>query len=278
MRVIAERWSYGYRPRLHEIDMAPLVLQLQERTRSRDWQLHLKRLMLRAAEALARNGGAAAIVTGDAIGQVSSQTLQNLAVVGQAVALPVLRPLLGFNKEEILALARRAGVYELAAVVGEHCALVPRRPATRARLDGILAGEAALDLTALRSAIMNRVSYDLRSLAEETLAPPALEVDHIPAGATVLDLRTAEAFHAWHYPGSLHLEFPQAAAAYPSFGRDRPYLLVCEVGLKSAHLAERMQQAGLAAFHLKGGTKALMRLAEERSEPDGLLAPAMRET
>src|SRR5206468_4127249 len=152
-----------------EIDFAPLARQLQERTPSRDWQLHLKRLMLRAADALARNGGAVGIVTGDAIGQVSSQTLQNLAVVSQAVTTPVLRPLLGFNKEEILALARRAGVYELAAAVGEFCALASRRPATRARLDTILAGEAALDPAALKSAILHRVSYDLRGLAEESL-------------------------------------------------------------------------------------------------------------
>jgi thiamine biosynthesis protein ThiI len=274
MRVIAERWSYGYRPRLHEIDFRPLAAQLQERTRSRDWQLHLKRLMLRSADALARNGGAAGIVTGDAIGQVSSQTLQNLAVVSQAVTTPILRPLLGFNKEEILALARRAGVYELAAAVGEFCALVPRRPATRARLDSILAGEAALDPTALRAAVRDRTRYDLRSLTEESLAPPALEVDRIPEGSTVLDLRSAAAFDAWHYPGSLHLDFPRAVAAYPSFGRDRTYLLVCEVGLKSAHLAERMQQAGLAAFHLKGGTEVLMRLAEAAPT---LLAPAVRE-
>jgi len=274
MRAIAERWSYGYRPRLHEIDLAPLARQLQERTRSRDWQIHLKRLMLRAAEAVARNGGASGIVTGDAIGQVSSQTLQNLAVVGQATTLAVFRPLLGFNKEEIVALARRAGIYELAAAVGEFCDLAPRRPATRARLETILAGEAALDLTALKEAILHRASYDLRSLPEESLLPPAIETDRIPEGATVLDLRSAEAFRAWHYPGSLHLDFPRAVEAFPSFVRDRPYLLVCEVGLKSADLAERMQQAGFAAFHLKGGTRALMRLAEV--EP-ALLAPALRD-
>jgi len=262
MQVIAERWSYGYRPRLHEIDLRPLVEQIQERTRTRDWQIHLKRSMLRAAEAVARHGGAAGIVTGDAIGQVSSQTLQNLAVVSQAVATPILRPLVGFNKEEILVLARRIGIYELAAAVGEFCALTPRRPATRSRLAPILADEADLDVTALKAAIVARVSHDLRSLPAESLSPSAIEVDHVPDGATVLDLRPAEAFQAWHYPGSLRLDFSQAVAAYPSFGRDRTYLLVCEVGLKSAHLAEHMQQAGFAAYHLKGGTKVLMRLVD----------------
>jgi len=278
MRVIAQLWSYGYRPRLYEVDLRPLVEQLRERTRTRDWQVLLKRLMLRAAEAVARHGAAAGIVTGDAIGQVSSQTLQNLAVVSQAVTTPILRPLLGFNKEEILALARRAGVYELAAAVGEFCALTPRRPATRARLQTIVADEAALDLQALKTALDARVAYDLRGLAEESLSPPAIAVERIPAGATVLDLRSADAFRAWHYPGSLHLEFPQAVAAYAAFGSDRTYLLVCEVGLKSAHLAERMREAGLDAFHLQGGMRVLKRLAEERGELDpSRLAPAAHE-
>ncbi len=267
MRVIAERWSYGYRPRLHEIDLRPLAAELQERTPPRDWQLHLKRQMLRAAQAVVRADGAAAIVTGDAIGQVSSQTLQNLAVVSEAVSVPILRPLLGFNKEEILALARRAGVYELAAAVGEFCALAPRRPATRAPLATIRAGDALLDPAALREAVARRVTHDLRGLPAASLAAPPLAVDRIPAGATILDLRSAEAFAAWHYPGSLRLDFPQAVAAYPSFGRGLTYLLVCEMGWKSADLAERMQQAGLAAFHLKGGAGALMRLAAEPPAP-----------
>ncbi|HEV7518339.1 MAG TPA: THUMP domain-containing protein, partial [Thermoanaerobaculia bacterium] len=279
MRVIARRWSYGSRPRLHEVDLRPVVAELTEKTSPRYWQILLKRLMLHAAETIARQGGAAGIVTGDAIGQVSSQTVQNLAVISQAARLPILRPLLGFNKEEILALARQIGIYDAAAEVAEYCGLQGRRPATRASLDAVLADEAKLEPDGWRAAVAARTVHDLRALppAGLTLPPVEIEVDGIPPGATVLDLRSGTAFLAWHYPEALHLELPNALAAYSSFDRDRTYVLVCEVGLKSAHLAERMQAAGFRAYHLKGGARALLRLAErEGLLAPGLLAPAVR--
>jgi len=278
MKVLAERWSHGYRPRFHEVDLRPLVAELQEKSPGRNAQVLLKRRMLQVAAAVARHGGAAGIVTGDAIGQVSSQTLSNIAVISQAVRLPVLRPLLGFNKEEILALARQIGVYELAAAVAEYCALETQRPATRANLGEVLAEEARTDEAILAAAIDGRASVDLKSLEAESLAPSWIEIDAVPPGATVLDLRSAAAYLSWHAADALHLEFPRAVAAYRSFDRDQTYVLVCEVGLKSAHLAERMQAAGFRAYNLKGGVRSLMRAAErERRLDPALLAPAVRE-
>jgi len=276
MREIASGWSHGSRPRLHEIDFRPLVAELQEKTASRYWQLVLKRRMLQAAEIVARQGGAAGIVTGDAIGQVSSQTVQNLAVLSQAARLPILRPLLGFNKEEIVALARRIGIHDAAAEVPEFCGLQGRRPATRASLDTVLREEAKLDPTAVRAAVSARILHPLHDREPALAALPA-EVESLPPGATLLDLRSGSAFLAWHFPGSLHLEFAQAVAAFPSFGREKTYVLVCEVGLKSAYLAERMQAAGFAAYHFKGGARALLRFAErEGFVAPHLLAPAVR--
>ncbi len=236
----------------------------------------LKRLILRAGAMVAHRGGRFGIVTGDAIGQVSSQTLQNLAVISQAVPeVLVLRPLLGFNKEEIMDLARRIGIYELSAAVSEYCDLAPPKPTTRAALQDVLNDEAALDLGRLGELIDVRRGTHLRSFDPESVEIVP-EVDRIPAGATVIDLRTANDFRGWHYPGALHLDLPHALAAYPSFDRGRPYVLVCEVGLKSAHLAEKMREAGFEAFQFKGGLKGLMELAgEERAA--ALLAPAVRD-
>jgi thiamine biosynthesis protein ThiI len=282
MKVIADRWSHGYRPRLWEIDFAPLVAELREKASPQNWQIVLKRLMLRAGAAVAHRGGRLGLVTGDAMGQVSSQTLQNLAVVSQAAtSLPVLRPLLGFNKEEIVALSRRIGVHDLAAAVGEYCDLVPRRPATRAILKDVLRDEERMnpDLEGRLGELIDvRRSYDLRGLAPEALAPSGLEVDRVPPGATLIDLRSAAAFKAWHYREALLLDFPRALEAYGSFARDRAYVLVCEVGLKSAHLAERMREAGFEAWNFRGGIKELMALAEREKDLDpALLAPAVRD-
>jgi thiamine biosynthesis protein ThiI len=278
MKVIADLWSYGYKPRLYEIDFQPVAAELKEKTRGQNWQIILKRQMVRAAALLARRLRRLGIVTGEAVGQVSSQTLQNLGVISQvSPEIPVLRPLLGFNKEEILAVARRAGLYELASAVGEYCDMVARYPTTHAYLPQVLKDEAALDPKLLLGLVAARATHRLRDLSAESLGPSTLETGSIPEGATVLDLRSLPAWKAWHWEGSLHLDFPRALEAWPSFDRERPYVLVCEVGLKSAHLAEKMQQAGFRAWHFSGGIKDLIALAEKEKKVDlSLLAPAVR--
>jgi thiamine biosynthesis protein ThiI len=284
MKRIAERWSYGTSPRLHEVDLSPLVPELRAKVRPTNWQIVLKRLILRAGAAVAHRGGRLGVVTGDAIGQVSSQTLQNLAVISQASpAVPVLRPLLGFNKEEIMDLARRIGIYELSAAVAEYCDLMPVKPATRATLRDVLRDEAAFGMDRMdriETLVDARDVLDLRRVDLESFDPRLPEVDRVPPGATVIDLRSGPAFRSWHWPGALHLDLPQALAAYRSFARDRSYVLVCEVGLKSAHLAEKMREAGFEAFQLKGGIRGLMAQAgreEEEGLAAALLAPAVRE-
>jgi thiamine biosynthesis protein ThiI len=279
MKSIAERWSYGSAPRLHEVDLAPLVADLRQKVQPQNWQVVLKRLIVRAGAAVAHRGGRLAVITGDAIGQVSSQTLQNLAVITQASpAIPVLRPLLGFNKEEIMELARRIGIYELSAAVAEYCDLMSPKPATRAALRDVLRDEAAVDLDRLDRLVDARHVFDLREVDPGSLDARIPEVDQVPADATVIDLRSANAYRSWHWPGALHLDLPRALAAYPSFARGCRYVLVCEVGLKSAHLAEKMREAGFEAFQFRDGIKGLMALAErEAGLAAALLAPAVRD-
>lgn len=262
MKVIADRWSYGSRPRLHAVDFSAVSRELQSRTEPRYWQVLLKRLMLRAAQGIAEQRRANAIVTGEALGQVSSQTLVNLRAISDAVALPILRPLVGSNKEEIIALARRIGTAELSAVVGEYCSLVPRKPATAARLEVVREQEARMDPAVLERAVASRQVLDLRELDPEAAVLPELEIDEVPADACVIDLRGRAEYRTWHYPGALHLDFPRAVEAYPSFSKESTYVLYCDYGLKSAHLAELMRRTNLRAYHFRGGTAALRRWAE----------------
>jgi len=261
MKVIAERWSYGDRPRLHALDFRPVVQELMERSEPRLWQILLKREMLRAAEAVARAVRGQAIVTGEALGQVSSQTLANLAVISEATSLPIFRPLIGFHKDEIIALANRIGTGPLSAAVGEYCAIVPRRPATAARLADVLRQEERRDGAALEHALKTSLRVDLRSFDPDRELLGDLSVDALPPGAVLLDLRSREEFSAWHPEGALRLDFPDALRAYPSFAREREYVVYCAYGLKSAHLAERMREAGFHAHHFRGGSRALRRAA-----------------
>jgi len=261
MKVVADRWSYGTRPRLHAIDFQPLAEELQAKTNPRYWQVLLKRQMLRAAEAVARERRALAIVTGDALGQVSSQTLANLAAISGATSLPILRPVVGLNKDEILEIARRIGTFELSSVVGEYCALVPVRPATEARVEAIEAEEAKLDRTHLEAAIAARRVIDLRSVDPESFGLAGLETDTIPPGSTVLDLRSRAQFDAWHWPDALWLEFAHALTLVPKLPQEKRYVAYCEFGLKSAHVAELMRKHGLDAVHVRGGLRRVSDLA-----------------
>jgi thiamine biosynthesis protein ThiI len=113
-----------------------------------------RRMMMRIAEAIAREFASHALVTGDAVGQVASQTIDNLAVVGSVVTLPVLRPLIGMDKEEITADAIRLGTYETSIVSDEDCCTLftPRFPATRVSARDAERAEAALDVAGLVAA------------------------------------------------------------------------------------------------------------------------------
>jgi len=110
-----------------------------------------RRLMMRIAERIARARGAQALVTGEAVGQVASQTLENLAVIGSVATLPVFRPVIGMDKEEITAEAVRIGTYPISIIPDQDCCTLftPRNPLTRARLPRIEAAEAALPVEEL---------------------------------------------------------------------------------------------------------------------------------
>ncbi|HLU65501.1 MAG TPA: tRNA uracil 4-sulfurtransferase ThiI [Kofleriaceae bacterium] len=110
-----------------------------------------RRMMMRAASHIARADGARALVTGENLGQVASQTLANLAVIEDAASLPVLRPLITYDKSEIISRAQQIGTFETSILPYDDCCnlFVPRHPATRARLEDLQRAEAGLDLDAM---------------------------------------------------------------------------------------------------------------------------------
>ncbi len=108
-----------------------------------------KRMMLRLAEKIAKMEHADALVTGESLGQVASQTLRNIRVESQSVDLPILRPLIGLDKLEIENMAKEIGTYELSILPGMCCTMVPKRPSTHSQLGIVLQEEMKLDLNAL---------------------------------------------------------------------------------------------------------------------------------
>ncbi|HEY7790114.1 MAG TPA: tRNA uracil 4-sulfurtransferase ThiI [Vicinamibacterales bacterium] len=124
-----------------------------------------RRLMMRIAEDLARRARAQALVTGEVVGQVASQTLENLRVIGDVASLPIFRPLIGMDKDEISAEAERIGTYPISIIPDQDCCqlFTPKHPATRARLRDVEAAEADLSIADMvRTAVETVETEDYR--------------------------------------------------------------------------------------------------------------------
>jgi len=265
-KVLADRWSYGTSPRLHVVDFGPLVEQMRRRIRSSHLQVVLKRLMYRAGSRVAAGVGADALVTGESVGQVSSQTLANLRAIDGASALPVLRPLVGFDKEEIVERSREIGTAELSARVREYCAISSDHPVTAADPRTAAVEEGKLDEGLLDEVMAGRRSFDLRELERSDIVSPHLFVDEIEDDAVVVDVRDDRSFAEWHWPGARRRDFEELARDFEELDRERTYVLCCRFGTRTAHLAERMQAAGYEAYSFRGGVGGLRRYAAGREE------------
>ena len=108
-----------------------------------------KRMMLRYAETIAKNVHADAIVMGDSLGQVASQTLQNIRVIEEAVSILILRPLIGFDKEDTIQIAKKIGTFDLSVAPAEGCEAVPIKPSTQARIEQIQVEEQKINVDEL---------------------------------------------------------------------------------------------------------------------------------
>ena len=279
LKALVDRWCFGYRPRMFLIDFRPVVEDLKAHSRGPLWQVLLKRRMLRAADGMAAYLKASALITGEAVGQVSSQTLQNLDVISRVALRPVLRPMVAWNKEEIIALSRRIGTHDGSSLVPEYCGLQgDKGPVIYARLEEVEAAEQNLDDELLRQAIEERVTIDVRAFDLSAMDSPGLEVDQVPAGARLLDLRSAAAFAAWHPEGATRHPYPDVLGHLDNLDRDESYVIYCEVGLKSAHLAEVMSRKGFRAAHLKKGVQTLRKAEMERDPAlEAVLSPVIRD-
>jgi len=144
--------------RLHVVRFTDIQMTLYEKCPQEYLTILMRRFMMRIAERIAKNDRCLALVTGESVGQVASQTLESLAVTNDAVDMPVLRPLIGMDKLEITELAERYGTFDTSILPYEDCCtvFVPKHPVTKPRLCDIERAEAALDAQTLIDAAIDR--------------------------------------------------------------------------------------------------------------------------
>ncbi len=242
VKVLADNWSYGYKPKLYIIDFTKVVDEIKK-TRMDYWNVILKRMMYRAAENFAKKLKAETIITGESLGQVSSQTLTNLMISQEVVSIPINRPLFGFDKEEIMNVARDIGTYDYSAKVQEYCAIIPKRPILRASRKVVESEEKKIDFSVLEKALANVEVIDLRSYGLK----PADEygVNELIDGYRVIDIRDKSTFDKWHVPGAENIpaaELKENPEKY--LDRDDRVILYCEKGVLARQLAHELRRLG----------------------------------
>jgi len=288
-KVLTDRWACGSRPDFYAADFGPVVEDLEASSKAAYWQVVLKRQMLRAGEAVAdsiersleararerrrrrRAQTVDALITGEALAQVSSQTLSNLRAIDVAAERPVLRPLAGMDKVDIIRAAEHVGTAGLSAHVREFCAITPGHPVTSSRVAEVDAQEARLDPTLIArvAAAATEGRRPLRALTPADLMLPYLFVEALPEGAVLLDCRYRARQQAWQAEGARPAPLPELLGRLRELDKDPTYVLFCEVGTRSAQAAEVMQQSGFEAYSFRGGERALRRHLESAAQRAG---------
>ncbi|MFQ6678063.1 MAG: tRNA uracil 4-sulfurtransferase ThiI [Fidelibacterota bacterium] len=151
--------SFQQRSKLYLVELAPIQKEIMTETEAKYRVILYRRFMVRIAEAIAHIVKASALITGDSLGQVASQTLENMGVIEEAITMPVLRPLIGFDKLEIIEKAREINTYDISILPDQDCCslFTPKHPATKAKLKEVLIQEEKLDIPLLLESALEHV-------------------------------------------------------------------------------------------------------------------------
>ena len=152
--------------KLHVVSFTEIQEQIHKNCDAEYMITIMRRIMMRIAERLCKENGLGAIVTGESLGQVASQTMQSMTVTNSVVSLPVFRPVIAFDKEEIMNVARKIGTYETSILPYEDCCTVflPKNPVIRPTISRAEYLEKSLDIDSLvETAVLNEEIIDIKN-------------------------------------------------------------------------------------------------------------------
>ena len=247
---IWNRFSPSHKVRFIAINFEAVVGEILEKIDSSQMGVVLKRMMVRAASKIAERFAIQAIVTGEALGQVSSQTLTNLRLIDEASETLVLRPLISHDKEQIIATAKEIGTDDIAKSMPEFCGVISKNPTVKAVREKIVAEELNFDFSILENAVQNAQYLDIRKIAEQT-ERDVVQVDVVSVLTgedVILDIRSPE--ETDENPLQLEgrnvtlLPFYKLSSQFASLDQSKTYLLYCERGVMSKLQALYLKENG----------------------------------
>lgn len=247
---IWQKYGLSHRVKFVSIDFMPVVNEIVEKVDSSLLGVVLKRMMMRAASHVAGQLGIQAIVTGESIGQVASQTIANLSVIDRATDTLILRPLIYHDKQDIIDIARQIGVEALCSTMPEYCGVISKSPTIHAELDAVLAAEAQCDAALLSNVLSHSKVYDIRTIeyqAEQQARTVTTEAV-LPRGAVVIDVRTPDETEQrplqLQHHRVLEIPFFRLASQFPHLDPQQQYYCYCEHGVMSRLQTLLLQEMG----------------------------------
>ncbi|WP_024549849.1 tRNA uracil 4-sulfurtransferase ThiI [Siccibacter turicensis] len=244
------RFGSSHRVRFVAINFEPVVGEILEKVDDGQMGVVLKRMMVRAASKVAERYGVQALVTGEALGQVSSQTLTNLRLIDNVSDTLILRPLISHDKEHIIDLAREIGTEDFARTMPEYCGVISKSPTVKAVKAKIEAEEQNFDFAILDEAVQNAVNVDIREIAQQT-EQEVVEVETVNGfgpNDAILDIRSIDEQDdkplVVEGVEVVSLPFYKLSTKFGDLDQSKTWLLWCERGVMSRLQALYLHEQG----------------------------------
>lgn len=249
---IWSRYSTSHKVRFVAINFENVVGEILEKVDNGQMGVVLKRMMVRAASKVAQRFDIQAIVTGEALGQVSSQTLTNLRLIDKAADALVLRPLITHDKEQIIAMAKTIGTDDIAKSMPEFCGVISKNPTVKAIESRILEEEGHFNFDVLEEAVQQAKYLDIREIAQQTEqeVTSVETTSELGENYVILDIRSPE--ETEESPFTLEgvtvkvLPFYKLSSQFGSLDQSKQYLLYCQRGVMSKLQALYLKENGFS--------------------------------
>ena len=249
---IWSRYSTSHKVRFVAINFENVVGEILEKVDNGQMGVVLKRMMVRAASKVAQRFDIQAIVTGEALGQVSSQTLTNLRLIDKAADSLVLRPLITHDKEQIIAMAKMIGTDDIAKSMPEFCGVISKNPTVKAIESRILEEEGHFNFDVLEEAVQQAQYLDIREIAQQTEqeVTSVETTSELGENDVILDIRSPE--ETEESPFTLEgvtvkvLPFYKLSSQFGSLDQSKQYLLYCQRGVMSKLQALYLKENGFS--------------------------------
>jgi len=231
------------------IPFEDVIKEILEKVENSQMGVILKRMMLRVATRKAQEMNILALVTGESVAQVSSQTLQNLSVIDAVADMLVLRPLVTMDKTDIIDVARKIGTEKFAETMPEYCGVISVKPTTRARMERIQAEEQNFDFSVLENAIGQACSVRIDQIVRDIESDNTIEISQeLRIGDQVIDIRHPDEeekrpLQLQHH-AVIHIPFYKLHSQFQQLDQQQSWLLYCEKGMMSQLHAQYLREEG----------------------------------